>query len=328
MTKIMITGGAGFIGSHLSIEALRKGYDTIIVDNFNYETVSVECKRENVAAIRKQSSNLKPKFIEYIADITNYEELKSIIYKEKPDTIIHAASLVMDRLSVHLPNSFINTNITGSQNLINIVSELSGLQHMIFISSRSAVGEKPADALHILETDLFRPINPYGASKAAAEGFFYCYHHNKGVNVSITRMQPVYGPRCRHDILPWRVINSILTQEQIEKYGNGEAVRDWLYIDDAVDGIFKVVENPNGFQILNIGTGKATTTNRVISICENIAGRKANIRLVSDVEGDAYFAGIADCTKIRKELNWKHKVDIEDGLAETYKFMESQLTVL
>lgn len=326
MTKILITGGAGFLGSYLTVEALRRGFDAVLVDNFNYETVSVDHKKQNVALIKKQSANFKSKFTEYVADITNYEDFKAIMFKERPEIIIHAASLVMDRLSMHLPDAFIRTNVIGSQNLINIAAELSGVKHMVFISSRSAIGEKAERDSKIFESDLFRPINPYGASKAAAEGFFYCYHHNTNVNVSITRMQPLYGPRCRHDMLPWRVINSILTQEQIEKYGTGDAVRDWLFIDDAVDAIFKVVDHPNNFQIFNIGTGKSTTTNGVIAICENIAGKKANVRTVSDVQGDAYFAGIADCTKIREELNWRHKVDIEEGLSKTYAFMKSQLS--
>ena len=120
-----------------------------------------------------------------------------------------------------------------------------------------------------------------------------------------------------------RILNSIITGEEIQKYGTGEGVRDWLYIKDAVDGIFVVLEYNTPFEIFNIGIGKATSTNQLIDLCEEISGRKANITNVEAPPGDAHFAGIADCTKL-KNIGWNAKIEISEGIERTYNYMIKQ----
>ena len=137
-------------------------------------------------------------------------------------------------------------------------------------------------------------------------------------------MQPMYGPRCRDDMFVKRILNSIITGEEIQKYGTGEAVRDWLYISDAIDGVFAILEFDVPFEIFNIGIGKSTSTNRLIELCEEITGLKANIKNVDLPPGDAHFAGIADCSKIKKMLNWEAKIEISEGIKKTYSYMVEQ----
>jgi UDP-glucuronate 4-epimerase len=227
-------------------------------------------------------------------------------------------------LSMDIPLDFIDTNVRGSQILINASSNAKSLEQIIFISSRSAVGEVPDATSLMVEDSAFRPINPYGATKAAAEGLFYCNHHNTKIPLKICRMQPMYGPRGRDDMFVKRILNSIITGEEIEKYGTGEAVRDWLYISDAIDGIFAILEFDVPFEIFNIGIGKATSTNKLIELCEEISGLKANIKNVDLPPGDAHFAGIADCSKIKKMLGWEAKIEISEGLKKTYSYMVEQ----
>ena len=323
MKKILITGGAGFFGSHLAIKAIELGYETIVVDILNSETTDSTEKEQNLKILKKKSQELK-NFKFYKSDIRNSEEISEVIIKEDPNFLIHCASLVMDRLSMLIPHDFIETNVHGSQNVIDSLKDSNSLEHIVFVSSRSAIGEKSSADAFIRETDLFRPINPYGATKAAAESLFYCNFFNTNTPLSITRMQPMYGPRCRHDMFVWRVLNSIITGEKIEKYGDGEAVRDWLYIDDAVEAIFKILLSPRDFRTFNIGTGVKTSTNQIIEICEEISDSKANIESVSAVLGDAYFAGISDCSLLEKELNWKFRTDIRTGIEITYQFMKNK----
>ena len=140
-------------------------------------------------------------------------------------------------------------------------------------------------------------------------------------------MQPVYGPRGRNDMFVKRILNSIITGTEIQKYGTGEGVRDWLYIKDAVDAIFAILEFDISFEIFNIGYGKGTSTNKLIQLCEEIAGIKANIVNVDAPPGDAHFAGLADCSKIKRMLGWEAKIDLAEGINKTYKWIKDQIKI-
>lgn len=322
--KILVTGGAGFVGGHFCELALEKGYDIVIIDIFNNETSDEQQKAANINHIRDSARKNKAKLKVYRCSITDEDALNKIFINERPSILVHSASLCMDRLSMDIPLDFIDTNVRGSQILINASSKAKSLEQIIFISTRSAVGEVPDATSLMVEDSALRPINPYGATKAAAEGLFYCNHHNTKIPLKICRMQPMYGPRGRDDMFVKRILNSIITGEEIEKYGTGEAVRDWLYISDAIDGIFAILEFDVPFEIFNIGIGKATSTNKLIELCEEISGLKANIKNVDLPPGDAHFAGIADCSKIKKMLGWEAKIEISEGLKKTYRYMVEQ----
>lgn len=322
--KILVTGGAGFVGGHFCQVALEKGYDIVIIDIFNNETSDEQQKTTNINHIRDTARKNKAKLKVYRCSITDEDALNKIFIDESPNILVHSASLVMDRLSMDIPLDFIDVNVRGSQILINASSNAKSLEQIIFISSRSAVGEVPDATSLMVEDSAFRPINPYGATKAAAEGLFYSHHHNTKIPLKICRMQPMYGPRGRDDMFVKRILNSIITGEEIQKYGTGEATRDWLYISDAIDGVFAILEFDVPFEIFNIGIGKSTSTNRLIELCEEITGLKANIKNVDLPPGDAHFAGIADCSKIKKMLNWEAKIEISEGIKKTYSYMVEQ----
>ena len=322
--KILVTGGAGFVGGHFCELALEKGYDIVIIDIFNNETSDEQQKTTNINHIRDTARKNKAKLKVYRCSITDEDALNKIFIDESPNILVHSASLVMDRLSMDIPLDFIDVNVRGSQILINASSNAKSLEQIIFISSRSAVGEVPDATSLMVEDSAFRPINPYGATKAAAEGLFYSHHHNTKIPLKICRMQPMYGPRGRDDMFVKRILNSIITGEEIQKYGTGEATRDWLYISDAIDGVFAILEFDVPFEIFNIGIGKSTSTNRLIELCEEITGLKANIKNVDLPPGDAHFAGVADCSKIKKMLNWEAKIEISEGIKKTYSYMVEQ----
>ena len=174
------------------------------------------------------------------------------------------------------------------------------------------------------EDDLFRPINPYGATKAAAEHLFHSFYHNYNIPVTICRMNPMYGPRCRPDMFVWRLLNSVLTNEKIEKYGSGEAMRDWLFVKDAVDAILLMLFEPLGYDIINLGTGIGTSTNKLIDTVEKITEEKINIVQVDPVLGDAHFGGIADCSKAKELIGWEAKTNLEEGIYSTYNYMKKE----
>ena len=326
--KILVTGGAGFVGGHFCELALEKGYDVVIIDIFNNETSDQKEKSANIKHIKDIARKNKVTLKVYPCSITDEDALNKIFNEERPNILVHAASLVKDRWSMDVPLDFIDVNVRGSQILISSSSKVESLEQIIFISSRSAVGEVPGASSFMREDNAFRPINPYGATKAAAEGLFYSHHHNTKVPLKICRMQPVYGPRGRNDMFVKRILNSIITGNEIQKYGTGEGVRDWLYIKDAVDAIFAILEFEIPFEIFNIGNGKGTSTNKLIQLCEEIAGIKANIKNVEAPAGDAHFAGLADCSKIKKMLGWEAKIDLAEGIKRTYNYMASEHKVI
>lgn len=323
--KILITGGAGFFGGHICEELLKKNSDIVLVDVLNSETTSSASKKKTVAYLERIKTKNKGCSIKsYVCDITDESSLTKIFKNEKPTTVIHAASLVMDRASISIPLDFINTNVFGSQILINAVCKIDTIKHFIFISSRSAIGEVVDANTAMLEEDLFRPVNPYGATKASAEQLFHSFFHNYNTPVTIFRMNPMYGPRCRPDMFVWRLLDSILTGKKIEKYGSGEAIRDWLYVKDAVSAIFAALSDFSGFRIMNLGTGVATSTNELIELVEKVTKKKVNLVEVDPVAGDAHFGGIADCTKVKNILGWEARTSLEDGIALTYDFMKKE----
>jgi nucleoside-diphosphate-sugar epimerase len=321
--KILVTGGAGFVGGHFCELALENGYDVVIIDIFNNETSEPHEKFKNIELIKETAKNNETKLTVYQCNITDEESVNRIFIDEEPNILLHAASLVKDRWSMDVPLDFIDVNVRGSQVLINAVSKIQSIEQIIFISSRSAVGEVPDATSSMSEDCPFRPINPYGATKAASEGLFYANHHNTGISLKICRMQPIYGPRGRNDMFVKRILNSIITGDKIQKYGTGEGVRDWLYVKDAVDGLLAIIEFNTPFEIFNIGIGKVTTTNKLIQLCEEISGKRANIENVDAPPGDAHFAGVADCSKMKKKLGWEAKINIAEGLKKTYKYMLS-----
>ncbi|MDC1447077.1 GDP-mannose 4,6-dehydratase [Candidatus Thioglobus sp.] len=320
---ILVTGGAGFVGGHFCELALEKGYKVVIVDIFNDETSGQEEKSTNIKHIRDTANKNNSQLKIYPCSINDEGALNKIFLDEQPNIIVHAASLVKDRWSMDVPLEFLEANVIGSQILINASKNANSLEQIVFISSRSAVGEVLDANTSMGEDNAFRPINPYGASKAAAEGLFYSNYHNTKIPLKICRMQPIYGPRGRNDMFVKRILHSIITGVEIQKYGTGEGVRDWLYIQDAVDGIFKVIEYNAPFEIFNVGIGKATSTNKLIELCEKISGHTANIINVEAPPGDAHFAGIADCSKL-KGIGWEAKVQIFEGIERTYRYMVEQ----
>ena len=164
-----MTGGAGFVGGHFCELALEKGYDVVIIDVFNDETSSPQEKSANIKCIKDTAENNKAKLKVYTCSITDEEAVNKIFIDEQPNIVVHAASLVKDRWSMDVPLDFIDANIRGSQILINASKKVDELEQIIFISSRSAVGEVPDATTAMSEDNHFRPINPYGATKAASE---------------------------------------------------------------------------------------------------------------------------------------------------------------
>ena len=325
MTKVkfLITGGAGFYAGHIAERALALGNSVVVIDIINSENTPIKEKENNINILEQTAAINNSEFKIYRVDIKDKASMLSIFADENPNIVIHAAALANDRASMNTAVEFINTNVIGSQIVIEAAMTIKSISQFIVISTRSVYGQAPSVSAAVAENTCLRPINPYGATKLAMEGLFHSYHFDTKVPVKICRMQSMYGPRLRHDMMVWRVINSILTGEKVEKYGTSEVTRDWLYISDAVDAVFGLVKAKFSFDVFNVGTGFATSTNNLITLCEETAQKKANIVESAVVRGDNLFAGIADSTKIYETCGWRAKTGIRNGLRKTYNYMKS-----
>ena len=324
--KVLVTGGAGFLGSHICEKLLLEGKQVVVIDVLDDETSSrLEKEKHLEYLIELSKHEERAQFKIYKVDILQEDLLIKILENESPTSCIHAASLVMDRKSVDEPIRYIINNVQGTQSLLNAIRQTGTVSRFALISSRAAVGETTAADDKMTENDLLRPINPYGATKVAMEALCHAFHKNFGLPVTICRMQPLYGPRSRRDMMPRLLFESVLYNKVVKKYGDGRAIRDWLYVEDAALGVLAALEHCQGFSIFNFGTGIGTTLNDLIQMVLDITGGELNIEFEKVPPGDAVFAGLCDNQKARKLLGWEPKIDLRTGLELMYKYMKKEV---
>jgi UDP-glucuronate 4-epimerase len=312
MEKILVTGGAGFIGSNLSKKLIERGDEIVIIDNFN-DYYNPQLKRDRLKVILKGC-----KFKLYKADIRDLKTMERIFKKEKIDKIVHLAAMAGVRNSLRDPRLYADVNIMGSINILEMAVKYK-IKNMVFASSSSVYGNNKK--LPFSETDsVDTPISPYAATKKADELIAHAYNHIYGLNVTALRFFTVYGPWGRPDMALFKFTDSIIKGETIEVYNFGKMTRNFTYVDDIVSGIITVLDKGKGYGVMNIGGDKEEKLTRFIEVIEKNIGKKANKKLVPMQPGDVP-ATIADIRKLKK-LGWKPTTRIDVGIknfVEWYK---------
>jgi UDP-glucuronate 4-epimerase len=209
------------------------------------------------------------------------------------------------------------TNIIGTQTLLQTIAEHGSVRQFVYISTRSTFGQVDSPGQLMTEEAPKRPINPYGASKVGAEAICHVYHHLHGIDVNIIRIFALYGPYGRPDMIPRQLMEKVVADIEIPKFGTGEANRDWMYVEDAAEAVLLAVDTPLGYQIFNIGTGRGTSLNELIATAEKVIGKTARILHLPVPPGDAHFVGIADNSKAKSVLGWTPKTSLEEGMRKT-----------
>jgi UDP-glucuronate 4-epimerase len=310
MEKIIVTGCAGFIGSHVCEKLLKENYIVYGIDNMN-DYYDVKIKELNLQILNKYDNFTFKK--EDICDT-------KLISECKPYKIIHLASMAGVRYSLKNPKKYCKNNIEG---FIHILEECikNNVKHIYYASSSSVYGLNKKLPFNE-EDEIMKCNSPYAASKYSMEIFAKTYSQLYDIKTTGFRFFTVYGPRGRPDMAPYKFLNAIMNNKKFDKYGDGSSSRDYTYIDDIVNGIYNslIMQQNNNSEIYNLGNSYPITLNNFIEICEKITGKKAQYNLLEEQLGDVPHT-YADIDKSKKNIKYNPTTSLYDGLNKTYNYL-------
>jgi len=315
--KVLVTGGAGFIGSNVAEYLLSRGDDVVIVDEMN-DYYDVNIKESNLRLLEEsypEDGRLKI----YRGDICDQDLMESIFETERPKWVCHMAARAGVRPSIQDPFVYIHSNIKGTTQLMEL-SHRYGVENFVFASSSSVYGGSKS-TFFSEEENVDNPVSPYAASKKACELLAYTYHHLYNLNISGLRFFTVYGPRGRPDMAPFKFIDRVSRGVEMQQFGDGSSSRDYTYISDIVDGVVRAIDRPHKYEVFNLGKGEGTSLKEFIDLVQKHVGKKAIIKVLPDQPGDVPYT-CADVTKAYEYLGYKSKISFEEGIrrtAEWYK---------
>ena len=304
--KALITGAAGFIGSHLCQRLLSDGWMVVSVDNFD-DFYDPQIKRRNIADC------LKDKNFQLIeADIRDSTAMDRII-GDGIETIVHLAARAGVRPSIAQPVLYADVNVNGTLVLLDAAKKHK-TGKFIFGSSSSVYGNNKKVPFSEDDNVDF-PISPYAATKKAGELICHTYHHLYDISITSLRFFTVYGPRQRPDLAIHKFARLIEQDKPIPVYGDGTMMRDFTYIDDIIDGTVAAIQKCNGFNIYNLGESRPISVNDLVAEIEKALGKKAVKEYLPPQPGDVERT-YADITKAVKELGYNPSTTILDGLVK------------
>lgn len=307
MKTILITGGAGFIGSNLTDRLLKDGFKVVAVDNFD-PFYNRKIKESNI-----KQALVNPNFSLVEADIRDEEKMRAVFSKHLPNTVVHLAAKAGVRPSIESPKEYYDVNVMGTLNLLQIMQEF-GLNRMIFASSSSVYGNSK-EIPFSEDNRVDNPISPYAATKKAGELLCHTFHHLYGFNITCLRFFTVYGPRQRPDLAIHKFTDLILKDKPIPVFGDGSSARDYTFVADIVDGIIQSMDKLGGYHVLNLGESTTISLAKLISSLEEIIGKKAIINRMEKQLGDVDIT-FADISKARKQLGYSPSFNKKQGLTK------------
>lgn len=304
--NFLVTGGAGFIGSHVCERLLQTGHAVWAFDDLN-DFYDPQIKRRNLGAVQ---SLAKPfKFVQ--GDLIDRAALDELFGSVKFDQVIHLAARAGVRPSLAAPALYQRVNVEGTVNVLEAARH-NGIKKLLIASSSSVYGVNSKVPFN--EGDpIFSAISPYAASKLACEALGHVYHHVYGMDIVMLRFFTVYGPRQRPDLAIHKFARLIQAGKPIPVFGDGTAARDYTFVSDTVDGLMACTQKEFGFEIFNLGESQTVTLNRLIELLEYFLGKQAVIDRQPLQPGDVPIT-FADISKSRAKLGYHPSVKIERGI--------------
>ncbi|ADU96551.1 dTDP-glucose 4,6-dehydratase [Thermovibrio ammonificans HB-1] len=304
--KLLVTGGAGFIGSEFVRQAVERGYDVCVLDALTY------------AGDLERLHSVEGRYRFYRVDLTDRSRVFNVLKEEKPDVVVHfAAESHVDR-SIVEPTVFVTTNVLGTQNLLDAAVE-AGVEKFVNISTDEVYGEIAQG--RFTEESPLNPSSPYSASKAAADMLGRAYHRTFGLPVVTVRPSNNYGPwQYPEKLIPVVVLKALLN-EPIPVYGDGSNVREWLFVSDCARAVFAAVEKGEPGRVYNVGSSQEKRNIEVVKAILSILGKPESlITFVKDRPGHDYRYAL-DWERARRELGWEPAVKFEEGIERTVKWL-------
>jgi UDP-glucuronate 4-epimerase len=311
LSRAVVTGGAGFIGSVLVDRLLDLGWEVTVLDAF-HDFYSPLRKRQNLAR-----ASTFGRFHLAEADVRVSCHAGPAIVDAAPDIVFDLAALAGVRPSIKDPMAYVDTNVVGLQNTLQAVARAGA--RLVFASSSSVYGSDPRQPFTEEQAN-GRPLSPYGATKVAGEALVHAHHQVTGLPVAVARLFTVYGPRQRPDLAIHHFGRRILAGKPIELYDEGRGIRDYTYVDDVVDALVLMARTHEPFLTANIGSHHPVSTLEVVQLLEEALQTRAERRLVERQLGDVP-ATFADITRARTVLGWEPRTSIQEGIARFCRWL-------
>ncbi|QQS38325.1 MAG: GDP-mannose 4,6-dehydratase [Ignavibacteriales bacterium] len=306
MLNFLVTGGAGFIGSHLINKLIsEQGNFIFCLDNFD-EFYNPEIKRKNISSFLNKNN-----FRLVEGDIRDRTTVESIFKKNKIDVVVHLAARAGVRPSLKLPALYFDVNVNGTINILEVMRE-HNCTKMVFASSSSVYGNNTK--IPFSEDDnVDYPISPYAASKKAGELVCHTFNHLYGFDITCLRFFTVYGPGQRPEMAIHQFAKNIMDGKPINVFGDGSTKRDYTFIDDIIQGVIASINNLGGYHIYNLGESKTIELIELIKLIEKYIGKKAILNYLPEQPGDVKLT-FSDVTKARKELGYNPVTSMDEGI--------------
>lgn len=322
--KFLVTGAGGFIGFHVCKRLIKEGFDVTGLDNLNdYYSVSLKKNRLTELGIEQPEKGIKVtsakdgSFGFYHTDLVDRAAMDSIFKSVKPDLVIHLAAQAGVRYSLENPHSYINSNVAGFLNVIEGCRH-HGVDHLIYASSSSVYGDNSEVPFQTTQ-QLDRPVSLYAATKKANELMAYTYSHLYGIPSTGLRFFTVYGPWGRPDMAYFKFADLMTSGKQIDVYNHGDMYRDFTYVDDIVESIFRLTNKPpegdDPYRLLNIGYGSPVKLLTFIELLENMLGTDVEKNYLPMQPGDVPRTW-ADTAELRELTGYTPQISLEDGIRE------------
>jgi UDP-glucuronate 4-epimerase len=303
MARILVTGGAGFIGSHVVEALLARGDEAWILDNFN-DFYDPALKRRNAAALPAA------RLVE--GDIRDAEGMARLFGEGRFDALVHLAAMAGVRPSLEDPLHYQDVNVRGTLILLELARRQPGLR-FVFASSSSVYGSNSRVPFRESD-DIHHPVSPYAATKRAGELLCYTHHHLFGIPTPCLRFFTVYGPRQRPEMAIHKFVRHALSGRPIQFFGDGSTRRDYTYVDDVVDGVLRAIDRCEGYEIYNLGESQTTSLAELVKLVGEACGVEPKLERLPPQPGDVEIT-YADVTKARAELGYDPRTPVRAGLA-------------
>lgn len=309
----LVTGTAGLIGSHLTERLLAAGHKVVGVDNFN-DFYSVAQKRNNVTGFAKH-----PNFTLAEADTRDASAMTKLFEQHRPAAVAHLSAMANVRYSVGRSPLYVDVNINGSVTLLEAAYK-TGVGNFVFASTSSIYGH--TQRLPFTEDDpCNEPLSAYPASKKAIELLGYTYHNLHKLNFTAVRFFSVYGPRARPDMMPYMTVDSIVNGKTITLFDAGDMKRDWTFVEDIAAGVHLALDQPLGYEVINLGRGEPVLMADFVTIVEELVGKKAKLDTPKAPPSEPKIT-FANIDKARRLLGYNPQTSVREGLTRMWEWYQ------